>query len=104
MHKRLISYLNKYNIITAKQHGFQKGKSTNSAIINLIKNVYSSMDKKEISLGIFLDLSKAFDLVEHDILYKKIVCVWITWFGSQMVQVIFNKSKTNGRDYSQNVC
>lgn len=83
MHKRLISYLNKYNIITDKQHGFQKGKSTNSAIINLIKNVYSSMDKKEISLGIFLDLSKAFDLVDHDILYKNCMCMeYVVWLSN----------------------
>ena len=106
MHKRLISYLNKYNIITDKQHGFQKGKSTNSAIINLIKNVYSSMDKKEISLGIFLDLSKAFDLVDHDILYKKLYVYGVRglalkWFKSyltnrkQMVEITHKNEFTN---------
>ena len=39
MHNRLISYLNKYNIIVNMQHGFLKGKSTNTAIVNFLKRL-----------------------------------------------------------------
>ena len=48
------------------QHGFLKGKFTNTAIVNFLKDVYNSMDNKEISIGLFLDLSKAFDLVDNN--------------------------------------
>ena len=83
MHNRLISYLNKYNIIVNMQHGFLKGKSTNTAIVNFLKDVYNSMDNKEISIGLFLDLSKAFDLVDHNILLKKLCAYGIrTWLST----------------------
>ena len=72
MHNRLISYLNKYNIIVNMQHGFLKGTSTNTAIVNFLKDVYNSMDNKEISIGLFLDFSKAFHLVDHNILLNKL--------------------------------
>ena len=63
MPNRIIAYLNKYNIIVNMQHGFLKGKSTNTAIVNFIKYVYNFIDNKERSIGLFLDFSKAFDLV-----------------------------------------
>lgn len=58
MHKRLVSFLNDHKIITASQHGFCRGKSTNTAITDFIKDVYNSVDKNETSIGLFLDLSK----------------------------------------------
>jgi hypothetical protein len=61
--KRLVSFLN--------NHGFCKGKSTSTAIADFIERVHKSLDEREISIGIFLDLSKAFDLVSHDILLWK---------------------------------
>jgi hypothetical protein len=71
LHKRLSSFLNNYIIINNKQHGFCKGKSTNTVIAEFIKRIYKSMDEKEINIGLFLDLSKVFDLVDHDISLRK---------------------------------
>jgi hypothetical protein len=68
MHKRLLSFLKNHSIISNKQHGFCKGKSTHIAITEFTKRVYKSLDEKEISIGLFPDLSKEFDLVDHDIL------------------------------------
>jgi hypothetical protein len=68
MHKRLLSFLNIYSIINIKQHGFCKGKSMNTAISEFIERAYKWMDESEISIGVFLDLSNMFDLVDHDIL------------------------------------
>jgi hypothetical protein len=62
--KRLVSFLNKHSIITNTQHGFSKGKSTSTAIADFVERVYKSLDEREISIGIFLYLSKAFDLVK----------------------------------------
>jgi hypothetical protein len=64
MHKRLLSFLNEHSIINNKQHGFCKGKSTHTAITEFTKKVYKSLDEKKISIGLFLDLSKEFDLVD----------------------------------------
>jgi hypothetical protein len=50
---------------------------------------------KEISIGIFLDLSKAFDLVNHDILLRKMARMGITGGCIKMVSVIFRKQGTN---------
>jgi hypothetical protein len=71
MHKRLLSFLNNHSIINNKQHGFCKGKTTKTAIAEFIERVYKSLDGREISIGLFLDLSKASDLVKHDILLRK---------------------------------
>jgi hypothetical protein len=71
MHKRLLSFLKNHSIISNKQHGFCKGKSTHTAVAEFTKRVYKSLDEKEIIIGLFLDLSKAFALVDHVILLRK---------------------------------
>jgi hypothetical protein len=58
MHNRLFSFINKYNIINNKQHGFCKGKSTHTAISEFTKRVYKPLNEEERNIGIFLDLSK----------------------------------------------
>jgi len=72
IHKRLYSYLEKNNIIYDFQFGFRKGHSTNHALITLTEAIRSALDSNEYAVGIFLDLQKAFDTVEHSILIKKL--------------------------------
>ena len=89
IHKRLLSFLTHNNILVSNQHGFCQGKSTNTAITNFMHNVYNSIDKKDISIGLFLDLSKALDLVDHDILIEKLAANGIRgvaqqWFRSYL--------------------
>jgi hypothetical protein len=81
--KRLVSFLNNHGIISNTQYGFWKGKST---ICRLIERVYKSLDEWEISIGIFLDLSKAFDLVNHDILLRKMTRMGIRGVASNSFQ------------------
>lgn len=69
---RLLCFLDKYNIITEKQHGFISGKSTNSAIHNFYERVLEKVDMGECPVGIFFDLSRAFDCVSHTILCDKL--------------------------------
>ena len=69
---RMFQYLAKFNIITDKQYGFLKGKSTTDAFIEFTERVYSSLDKKEHCVTLFLDLRKAFDTVNHTILWNKL--------------------------------
>ena len=55
------------------QFGFRKGYSTNFAMITLIDKIPQALDEGNYVLGIFLDLSKAFDTVTHSILCKKLI-------------------------------
>ena len=72
IYKRLISFLNKNNFFCDKQFGFQKGLSTANAISLLVNRITKNMNKKQKTLGLFLDLSKAFDLIDFDIILTKL--------------------------------
>ena len=54
------------------QCGFRTGHSTDRALISLTETIKASLDKKRFGCGIFIDLQKAFDTVNHDILLKKL--------------------------------
>jgi hypothetical protein len=101
-----LSFLNNHSIINNKQHGFCKGKTTKTAIAEFIEGVYKSLDEREISIGLFLDLSKAFDLVNHDILLTKMARMGIRgialkWFQTylekreQKVEITYRCRETN---------
>ena len=60
--------MNKFQIINSSQFGFLKGTSTSDGILNFVERVYSKLNKKEHTIGVGIDLSKAFDTVSLDIL------------------------------------
>lgn len=83
------------------------GKSTNTDITEFLKYVYDSVDRKETrpTIALFLDLSKAFDIIDHDILLKKLQACGIrgnalNWFKSylenrkQVVEITYIDNKT----------
>ena len=72
MYKRLVDYINKHNILTSRQYGFRSKHSTNHAIIELVDKITKAIENNEFTVGIFLDLSKAFDTVNHSTLLKKL--------------------------------
>ena len=65
MYKRLINFIQKYDILYNKQFGFRKNHSTETAIIDLVAKLTDAIDENKFTAGIFLDLSKVFDTVNH---------------------------------------
>ena len=81
--------LNDQNILYKKQFGFQKQFSAAHAIISLIDSIEKVMDNNLFVCGIFIDLQKAFDTVDHNILFYKLSHYGITdlansWFPSYL--------------------
>ena len=63
----------KNNLIYKRQFGFRNNHSTNHALISLSENIKSNLDSGQFSAGIFINLQKAFDTVNHEILCEKLL-------------------------------
>ena len=73
MRKKLCIFLNKNNIISNLQFGFRQHYSTSHASISVTENIRKALDKGNIDCGVFINLQKAFDTVDHQILLAKMV-------------------------------
>ena len=72
MYNRMIKFLEKNDIFYTKQFGFRSKHSTDHAILCIIDRIQKAIDNRSFSCGIFLDFSKAFDTVNHEILIHKL--------------------------------
>ena len=97
IHSRLYSYLVNEKILYSKQFGFQKGHSTELTIAQLADQIHESFENHNYTLGVFIDLSKAFDTIGHTILLEKLEnygfkAANLAWFRSYL---------TNRKQYIQ---
>lgn len=72
MNNRLTKFLDKYNILSQNQYGFISGRSTEGAVSSLTEYLVRQLDTGSKCLGVFLDLSKAFDTVSIPILISRL--------------------------------
>ena len=107
MHKRLYEFLEVNNILFENQFGFRKNNSTVYALMEITEKIKESIDNNKLGCGIFIDLKKAFDTVNHKILLSKLEHYGIrgnllSWFESYLTDrkqfVSFNGENSDPKD------
>ena len=81
-YNRLYKHLSNSKILYPKKFGFQKGHLTDHTLLQLVDQISESFERNEYTNGVFIDLSKAFDIVGHNILLKKLEIYGIS--GTQL--------------------
>jgi hypothetical protein len=117
MAKRLTCFCNKFDIFDECQHGFRKRKSTTLTVYKFIQEALTLINNKQHAFGLLLDMSKAYDRVQHNILLNKLYGIGVRgtaheWFQSylknrqQIVEIDFfdddNKTLTKVRSSTIN--
>ena len=72
MHKRLYEFFEEHEILYKLQFGFRKKMSTSHSLMEITEEIKESIDNGKFGCGIFIDLKKAFDTVNHQILLTKL--------------------------------
>ena len=72
MHTRIYDFLEQSDVFYKFQFGFRKKYSTNHALLSIVEEIRGSLDNKSFACGVFIDLEKAFDTVNHNILLGKL--------------------------------
>ena len=100
MYNNFFSFLNSFNLLYKYQFGFSEKHGTNMALIVLVDEILKALNKRKNVLGVFLDLNKALDTVDHSILLKKLfkygirgsALKWMTDYLKERQQcVLFNR-------------
>ena len=89
VYKRVYSFLDSNGSLYTSQYGFRSNHSTDNVVTELLGEVLKNLENKRYTLAIFLDLSKAFDTLEHEVVIKKLARYGIRgtcqeWFKSYL--------------------
>ena len=90
MHNRLVEFANTQDIFYQLQLGFRKIHSTALSLIYLVNKIATSIDQSEITAGVFLDLSKAFDTLDHQIVFDKLEHYGVRGLALQWIKSYFS--------------
>ena len=89
---RMALFLNKYDTLSPSQYGYRSNMSTNEALLELVEEITNSLENK-YAIGVFIDLKKAFDTVDHDILCKKLYFYGVRGVSHQWIQSYLENRK-----------
>ncbi|CAB0031183.1 unnamed protein product [Trichogramma brassicae] len=89
IHTQLSEYLSQSGLLDPGQHGFRPGHSTTTALLEITERARRAIDRREVSVLVSFDFSKAFDTIDHTILIRKLICSGcsdcvIEWFVSYL--------------------
>ena len=76
VYNRLSQYVEKLCILNDCQFGFRSNRSTSMAVLEMTDKINEAVENKQFSIGVFVDLSKAFDTLNHNILLKLLRYSW----------------------------
>lgn len=102
---QLLSHFNRNKLLHTQQFGFTRGRSTTDAAAVLIKHIYDAWEKSQDAIGVFCDLSKAFDCVEHDTLIYKLkhyglsteaLNLVMSYLSQRIQKVVVNRIESSG--------
>ena len=94
IYDKMITFITKNKIFSGSQFGFRKGMSTETAIIDYVNKIQSGLNEKQYSISVLMDLSKAFDLMDHSILKIK-----LEHYGFRGTALNFLMNFLNDRNY-----
>ena len=112
VHKQLYDYFAENDLFYKSQYGYRKGHSTELAALEIADRISQYLDKGEIPIAIFLDLSKAFDTLDHKILLSKLKYYGVNgtelnWFASYLANrsqyVVYDNTKSHQLNLSTGV-
>lgn len=109
---RLLEHLEEHKLLTYQQHGFLKGRSTTTALIQLTENIIDQLEEGCTATSLFLDFSKAFDCLNYQILLQKLSILGVRegaadWFRSylsgrqQIVEISYTKNNMQYKAQSE---
>ena len=92
MNVKLTTFLNRFNCFYKYQFGFRNKHSTTHTLIEITENIREALDNGNYACGVFIDLQKAFDTVNHDILFRK-----LNYYGVRGIALEWFKSYLSNR-------
>ena len=98
MFNQIHMYLSSHNLYYNGQYGFREKHSTQLAALELIDRISQELDQGIPPKNVYLDLSKAFDTLDHNI-FLSITVLWVYKFGTKILQKLLIKQETVHSDY-----
>ena len=86
VHQQLYHYLSSNHLLASSQHGFRPRHSTETALLSVTDRILTATDRGEISILCLIDLSKCFDVIDHELLIQKLMMHGIetSWFAAYL--------------------